>query len=45
MNGFVKDIEGIAVKKDDFRHVLYTAKYSQLVVMSLGPSVAIEILE
>jgi mannose-6-phosphate isomerase-like protein (cupin superfamily) len=38
MNGFVKDIESIAVKNNDFRRVLYTAKYSQLVVMSLAPS-------
>ena len=38
MNGFVKDIESIAVKNSDFRRVLYTAKYSQLVVMSLAPS-------
>jgi len=38
MNGFVNDIESIAVKNNDFRRVLYTAKYSQLVVMSLAPS-------
>lgn len=38
MKGFVKDIESIAVKNTDFRRVLYTAKYSQLVVMSLFPS-------
>jgi mannose-6-phosphate isomerase-like protein (cupin superfamily) len=37
MRGFVKDIEGIAVKNDDFRQVLYTAKNCQLVVMSLKP--------
>ena len=35
MKGFVKDIEGIAVKNDDFRQVLYTAKSCQLVVMAL----------
>ena len=35
---FVKDIESIAVKNNDFRRVLYTAKYCQLVVMSLSPS-------
>jgi len=35
MNGFVKDIEGIAVKNDDFRQVLYTAKNCQLVIMAL----------
>lgn len=38
MNGFVKDIGSIAVKNNDFRRVIYTAKYSQLVVMSLAPS-------
>lgn len=38
MKGFVKDIESIAVKNTDFRRVLYTAKYSQLVAMSLLPS-------
>ena len=37
MKGFVKDIEGLAVKNDDFRQVLYTAKYCQLVVMALKP--------
>ncbi len=38
MKGFVKNIESLAVGNDDFRRVLYTAKYSQLVVMSLAPS-------
>ena len=37
MKGFVKDIEDIAVKNDDFRQVLYTAKSCQLVVMALKP--------
>ena len=37
MKGFVKNIEGIAVKNEDFRRVLYTAKYCQLVVMALKP--------
>ena len=37
MKGFVKDIESIAVKNDEFRRVLYTAKNCQLVVMSLKP--------
>jgi len=37
MKGFVQDIESLAVKNDEFRRVLYTAKYSQLVVMSLDP--------
>jgi hypothetical protein len=38
MKGFVKDLESIAVKNNDFRRVLYTAKHCQLVVMSLAPS-------
>lgn len=38
MKGFVKDIESIATQNADFRRVLYTAKYSQLVFMSLLPS-------
>jgi hypothetical protein len=29
MKGFVKDIEGLAVKNDEFRRVLYTAKHCQ----------------
>ncbi len=37
MKGFVQDIEAIAVKNDDFRRVLYTAKHCQLVVMALKP--------
>jgi mannose-6-phosphate isomerase-like protein (cupin superfamily) len=37
MKGFVQDIEGIAVKNDLFRRVLYTAKHCQLVVMALKP--------
>ena len=37
MNGFVKDIEQIAIKNDEFRRVLYTAEHCQLVVMSLKP--------
>ena len=37
MKGFVKDIEGLAVKNVDFRQVLYTAKHCQLVVMALKP--------
>lgn len=37
MNGFVQDIEKLVVENDDFRQVLYTAKNSQLVVMSLKP--------
>ena len=37
MKGFVKDIEDLVVKNDEFRRVLYTAKNCQLVVMSLNP--------
>ena len=37
MEGFVKDIEGLAVKNEDFRRVLYTARHCQLVVMALKP--------
>jgi mannose-6-phosphate isomerase-like protein (cupin superfamily) len=37
MKGFVENIEVLAVKNDDFRRVLYTAKNCQLVVMALKP--------
>ena len=37
MKGFVQDIEAIAVKNEDFRQVLYTARNCQLVVMALKP--------
>jgi mannose-6-phosphate isomerase-like protein (cupin superfamily) len=37
MKGFVEDIETIAVKNEEFRRVLYTAKNCQLVVMALKP--------
>jgi len=37
MKGFVQDIEDIAVKNEEFRRVLYTAKNCQLVVMTLKP--------
>ena len=37
MQGFVQDIEVLAVKNDEFRRVLYTAKHCQLVVMALQP--------
>jgi mannose-6-phosphate isomerase-like protein (cupin superfamily) len=37
MQGFVKDIEAIAVANSDFRQVLYTARHCQLVVMALKP--------
>jgi len=37
MNGFVQDIEQIAVENNEFRRVLYTARHCQLVVMALRP--------
>jgi len=37
MKGFVKNIEQIATKNEDFRQVLYTAKNCQLVIMALKP--------
>jgi len=37
MKGFVQNIENVAIKNDEFRRVLYTAKNCQLVVMSLKP--------
>ena len=37
MKGFVQDIEGLAVKNNEFRQVLYTAKHCQLVLMALKP--------
>jgi mannose-6-phosphate isomerase-like protein (cupin superfamily) len=37
MKGFVQDIEALALKNNEFRQVLYTAKYCQLVLMSLPP--------
>lgn len=37
MKGFVKNIEDISVKNKNFRHVLYTANHTQLVVMALKP--------
>lgn len=37
MKGFVRDIGSLTVNNHDFRRVLYTAKHSQLVLMSLQP--------
>lgn len=37
MQGYVNDIKKIALENENFRKVLYTAKNSQLVVMSLKP--------
>ena len=38
MTGFVKNIEKETLENDNFRKVLYTSKYGQLVVMSLLPN-------
>lgn len=35
--GYVQDIESLAIKNDDFRRVLYTARNCQLVLMALKP--------
>ncbi len=37
MKGFVQNIEGITIKNEEFRRVLYTAKNCQLVLMALKP--------
>jgi len=37
LKGYVTNIEKETEKNTDFRHVLYTGKYSQLVLMSLKP--------
>lgn len=37
MKGYVEDIEGIAIRNENFRKVLYTARHCQLVVMALQP--------
>lgn len=37
MKGFVKNIEKLTLENKNFRKVLYTAKHSQLVLMSLKP--------
>jgi mannose-6-phosphate isomerase-like protein (cupin superfamily) len=37
VKGYVKDIEGVAIRNAAFRQVLYTAKNCQLVVMALKP--------
>ena len=37
MQGFVADIEKLTVGNADFRRVLYTGKYLQLVLMTLQP--------
>lgn len=35
--GFVRNIEDLSIENNEFRRVLYTAKFSQLVVMALEP--------
>lgn len=35
--GFVQNIENLTVENTDFRRVLYTAKHTQIVLMSLKP--------
>lgn len=37
MNGYVTDIEKATLENENFRKVLYTAKNSQLVVMTIQP--------
>ena len=37
MKGFVDNIEELTLANNNFRKVLYTAKFSQLVLMSLTP--------
>jgi mannose-6-phosphate isomerase-like protein (cupin superfamily) len=38
LNGYSTSIEEETRKNSDFRRVLYTGKYSQLVLMNLKPS-------
>lgn len=38
MKGFIQNIETLSVSNQNFRKVLYTAKFSQLVLMSLKPT-------
>jgi mannose-6-phosphate isomerase-like protein (cupin superfamily) len=38
MKGYITNIEKLSLENENFREVLYTAKNSQLVVMSLKPS-------
>ena len=37
MKGFSENIEELAIENKDYRHVLYTGKFLQLVLMSLKP--------
>lgn len=47
MKGFVEDIERLTRENEDFRRVLYTAKHSQLVLMSIpaGEDIGMEVHE
>jgi mannose-6-phosphate isomerase-like protein (cupin superfamily) len=38
MKGYIANIEKLSLENENFRRVLYTAKNSQLVVMSLKPN-------
>lgn len=38
MKGYVSNIEKETLENDNFRKVLYTSKYSQLVLMNLAPN-------
>ncbi len=38
MKGYIANIEKLSLENENFREVLYTAKNSQLVLMSLKPS-------
>lgn len=37
IHGYIKNIEDLTINNKNFRHVLYTTKHSQLVLMSLKP--------
>jgi hypothetical protein len=37
MKGYLQNINTIAIENHDFRQVLYTAKYCQIVIMALKP--------
>ena len=37
MNGYIANIEDETIKNTDYRRVLYTSRYSQLVLMSIKP--------
>lgn len=38
MHGYIQNIQHVSLANTDFRRVLYTGKYSQLVLMSLKPA-------